>query len=440
MYISNVGDSRAIVISATSDGRFVAKPMSSDQTPYRKDERERIKKTGARVLSMDQIEGIEPLHENWGEINLGEDIDEGGDPPRVWAANANFPGTAFTRSLGDLFAEECGVYADPEILERYVLFSRDTRMNKRCILLISTYISLYPHACFNYSEIRLDDKYIVLASDGVFEFLTNQMVADIIVRYDDPLEACKQVVSTAYNMWLQYEVRTDDITIVCFFIDNMRRNSVFGDTAAYYSSGSISSSPQTGSGLGQSPPSERRPSLVDAAHAAVAAQAAAELAGEVSSEAPEEVVADARPVRRVMSRAKKNMIQIQSADDSDAAISPEEIRALKTPKTKIEAEVITSAVKNNFLFQHLSLIQRNAIIEVMRRVPVKKGDFIIKQGDRGDLFYVVDSGRFEVRVIFPGQGDTKNIDENDPETAGNAVHMYESGPDNHPGFGELSLM
>ena len=141
-----------------------------------------------------------------------------------------------------------------------------------------------------------------------------------------------------------------------------------------------------------------------------------------------------------MSRAKKNMIQIQSADDSDAAITPEEIRALKTPKTKIEAEIITSAVKNNFLFQHLSRIQRNAIIEVMRRVPVKKGDFIIKQGDKGDLFYVVDSGRYEVRVIFPGQGDTKNIDEKDPETAGNSVHMYESGPDNHPGFGELSLM
>ena len=53
------------------DGRLVAKPLSNDQTPYRKDERERIKKTGARVLSMDQIEGIEPVHENWGDLNLG---------------------------------------------------------------------------------------------------------------------------------------------------------------------------------------------------------------------------------------------------------------------------------------------------------------------------------------------------------------------------------
>ncbi len=53
------------------DGRLVAKPLSNDQTPYRKDERERIKKTGVRILSMDQIEGLEPVHENWGDLNLG---------------------------------------------------------------------------------------------------------------------------------------------------------------------------------------------------------------------------------------------------------------------------------------------------------------------------------------------------------------------------------
>lgn len=34
----------------------------------------------------------------------------------------------------------------------------------------------------------------------------------------------------------------------------------------------------------------------------------------------------------------------------------------------------------------------------MRKVPVKAGDWIIKQGDRGDRFYIIDSGKFEVRV------------------------------------------
>lgn len=66
LYLSNVGDSRAIIVTEQDNGRLVASSLTSDQTPYRKDERERVKKTGARVLSMDQIEGLRPVHENWG--------------------------------------------------------------------------------------------------------------------------------------------------------------------------------------------------------------------------------------------------------------------------------------------------------------------------------------------------------------------------------------
>jgi len=43
-YIANVGDSRAIIGREGPDGKLVYAPLSSDQTPYRKDERERIKK------------------------------------------------------------------------------------------------------------------------------------------------------------------------------------------------------------------------------------------------------------------------------------------------------------------------------------------------------------------------------------------------------------
>jgi hypothetical protein len=40
----------------------------------------------------------------------------------------------------------------------------------------------------------------------VFEFLTNQMVADMLAQYSDPLDACKAIATASYNMWLQYEV------------------------------------------------------------------------------------------------------------------------------------------------------------------------------------------------------------------------------------------
>ena len=169
MTICNVGDSRAVLGRADNNnggdnrrGRqaFKAFPLSRDQTPYRKDERARVRATGARILSLDQLEGLEPINdqdesEHQDDMELGEELDEGGDPPRVWSPNGDYPGTAFTRSLGDAMAEELGVFAEPEMLTR---------------------------------DIKPEDRVIVLASDGIYEFLTNQSVVDICAKFTDPLE------------------------------------------------------------------------------------------------------------------------------------------------------------------------------------------------------------------------------------------------------------
>jgi CRP-like cAMP-binding protein len=103
-------------------------------------------------------------------------------------------------------------------------------------------------------------------------------------------------------------------------------------------------------------------------------------------------------------------------------------------------------MKTNFLFQHLNAVQRQAVVNVMKPVNVKKGEWIIKQGDAGDKFYIVDNGRYEVRVKGGGvvTGNTPNrftiSEEEMDRLAGSVVHVYESGVDQHPGFGELSLM
>ena len=199
--ICNVGDSRAILGKLVSqnpnNGQRTMKafPLSRDQTPYRKDERARVKATGARILSLDQLEGLEPINEGAedsqnddGDLELGEELDEGGDPPRVWSPNGDYPGTAFTRSLGDSMAEELGVFAEPEMLTR---------------------------------DIKPEDRVIVLASDGIYEFLTNQSVIDICAKFTDPLEACRAVVAESYELWLQYELRTDDITIIVIFVETV---------------------------------------------------------------------------------------------------------------------------------------------------------------------------------------------------------------------------
>lgn len=114
-------------------------------------------------------------------------MDEDGDPPRIWSKLGNFPGTAFTRSIGDEKAEHLGVFAEPETLA---------------------------------FDITPEDQFIVLASDGVFEFLTSQAVVEIVQRFSNPVLACRAVVSEAYKLWLHYEVRTDDITMICIFLRN----------------------------------------------------------------------------------------------------------------------------------------------------------------------------------------------------------------------------
>lgn len=117
--MANVGDSRAI-IGEERNSKLIAYPLSSDQTPFRKDERERVKAAGATVANMDQMDGLEEMHENWTEANQAGDDEEDdtGDPPRVWLKQKMLPGCAFTRSIGDSIGESVGVFAEPEVLTK----------------------------------------------------------------------------------------------------------------------------------------------------------------------------------------------------------------------------------------------------------------------------------------------------------------------------------
>nr|KYP58155.1 putative protein phosphatase 2C 35 [Cajanus cajan] len=180
LYVANVGDSRAVL--AVKDGnRIVAEDLSSDQTPFRRDEYERVKLCGARVLSVDQVEGLkDPDVQHW-----GDEESRGGDPPRLWVPNGMYPGTAFTRSIGDSLAETIGVVAIPEVKT----------------------VQLTPNHLF-----------FVVASDGIFEFLTSKTVVDMAASYTNPQDACTAIAEESYKLWLELENRTDDITIIIVHI------------------------------------------------------------------------------------------------------------------------------------------------------------------------------------------------------------------------------
>lgn len=66
------------------------------------------------------------------------------------------------------------------------------------------------------------DKIVLLASDGIWEFLTNQQVANIVFQYyskDAPEAAANALVSVALQQWKKQSQSIDDITVVVIFMN-----------------------------------------------------------------------------------------------------------------------------------------------------------------------------------------------------------------------------
>lgn len=59
------------------------------------------------------------------------------------------------------------------------------------------------------------------------------------------------------------------------------------------------------------------------------------------------------------------------------------------------------SLQDIFLFQHLSTKQISDVVRVISREQVLKGDTVIKQGDKGEKFYIVDTGEFDVSRESP---------------------------------------
>ncbi len=75
------------------------------------------------------------------------------------------------------------------------------------------------------------------------------------------------------------------------------------------------------------------------------------------------------------------------------------------PMTPDQRSMLLDSVKSNFLFSHLAPDAREAVLDVMERVEVDAGEVIIRQGERGDHFYVAETGTYDILVAIPGQND-----------------------------------
>ena len=166
----NIGDSRAI-ISVSELLREEIKNLSIDHKPNLKKEKERIIKCGGCVERCVYEDGVED------------------GPYRVWAGpNLQSPGLAISRSIGDLDASKLGVIAEPEFCLKYL---------------------------------KKEINFIIIASDGIWEFMKNKDVCDFVKNFymnENYKDAAEELVKKSREIWDEKGKEVDDITAIVIFL------------------------------------------------------------------------------------------------------------------------------------------------------------------------------------------------------------------------------
>lgn len=162
IYCANSGNSRCVVYSFTSNI-----PLSYEHYPSVPSERARlIQNSATMTIDTEDINTTKRL--------LKKDIDY------------CFP---LTRVLGNFFWEETGITPEPEIIE--------CNLNKE------------------------DAKFIIIGTDGLWKYLSNEQAGEIVMRYYDEgntFGACKELEETSRMRWRKYGKEIDDITAIVIFL------------------------------------------------------------------------------------------------------------------------------------------------------------------------------------------------------------------------------
>ena len=170
IYIANVGDSRAIIIKEKDNNNWYSYQLSRDHKPTEEDEAQRI-------LEYDgEIEKIEDDEGNWT------------GPLRVWMKGSDGPGLAMTRSFGDEMGALVGVISVPEVKEY---------------------------------KIKDEDRAIIMASDGLFEYMNNEDVTNVVKKLyylNEPNIIVNELYKESIIRWKLKDQGIDDITIICILL------------------------------------------------------------------------------------------------------------------------------------------------------------------------------------------------------------------------------
>lgn len=165
LIIANLGDSRAVLATMSETGYLKAVQLTTDQKPSVPKEAERIKRCNGRVFALKDEPSV----------------------LRVWLPDEDCPGLAMARSLGDYRLKRHGVVSEPEVTHR---------------------------------RVGAGDLFIILATDGVWDVLSNEEVVSIVCATPRKQHASKAVAEAAAQRWrTRYPAsRVDDCSAVCLFL------------------------------------------------------------------------------------------------------------------------------------------------------------------------------------------------------------------------------
>jgi len=167
LHCANVGDSRAVLGRQSKDtNRWETINLTTDIKPDDPNEKERIEMSGG-VVSPAQIDG-EPT-----------------GPQRVWEDwSLTKPGLAMGRSIGDGCARRVGIISDPVMTVH---------------------------------KIRSDDRFLIIASDGLWDALTSEEAVEIASRHMGTPHAAPNALIEAARQKQEGELEDDTTIVMAFF-------------------------------------------------------------------------------------------------------------------------------------------------------------------------------------------------------------------------------
>ncbi|OIW01338.1 hypothetical protein TanjilG_20520 [Lupinus angustifolius] len=167
LIIGNLGDSRAVLCTRGDRDQLIPVQLTVDLKPDIPIEASRIISCDGRVFAAEE----EP------------------DVYRIWMPDDDCPGLAMSRAFGDFCLKDYGLISVPDVF---------------------------------YRKLTKQDEFVVLATDGIWDVLTNSEVINIVSSAPRRSIAAKMLVKRAVRAW-RYKYpgsKVDDCAVICLFLDD----------------------------------------------------------------------------------------------------------------------------------------------------------------------------------------------------------------------------